>query len=147
MPPCIGDSIPNRQINCQETSMKRILCSAATVIAITSAAYLPTQAIAQVNYKVVVVSNAPPAARYEAVPRARRGYEWSPGYWNWNGKTHRWTKGHWERTRKGHYYQRAEWQQTSDGWRLRRGGWQAGDRDGDGVPNRQDRQPNNPNRS
>jgi hypothetical protein len=28
-----------------------------------------------------------------------------------------------------------------------RGGWHRGDRDGDGVPNRVDRRPDNPNRS
>ena len=29
---------------------------------------------------------------------------------------------------------------------MERGGWKRGDRDGDGVPNRQDKAPDNPNR-
>ena len=31
-------------------------------------------------------------------------------------------------------------------WNMNRGGWRRGDRDGDGVPNRLDNAPNNPNR-
>ncbi len=126
--------------------MKRILCTAATMIAISTAAFTPVQAIAEPAI-AIVVSNSPPEARYERVPAARRGYEWSPGYWNWNGKKHHWAKGHWERAREGHYYQRPEWKQTDNGWHLNRGGWQKGDRDGDGVPNRLDKKPDNPNRS
>jgi hypothetical protein len=29
---------------------------------------------------------------------------------------------------------------------MERGGWRRGDRDGDGIPNREDAHPNNPNR-
>lgn len=152
--------------------MKRILCTAAAIL-LSTAAYLPTQAVAQVGFNIVI-SNAPPPVRYEVVPSARRGHEWAPGYWNWNGRRHVWVRGHWERVRTGQYYQRPEWQQNNDGWRLNRGGWQRGerhdnrnanrgyrpgdrdrdgvpnrmdrDRDGDGVPNRQDENPNNPRR-
>jgi len=126
--------------------MKRILCSAAAIAVISTAAFIPAQALAEVSYSVVV-GNAPPPPRYERVPSARRGYVWAPGYWNLRGKKHRWTKGHWERSRSGHYYQESKWEQSGEGWRLNRGGWRAGDRDGDGVPNRQDRQPDNPNRN
>ncbi len=148
--------------------MKRILCTAAAVI-LGTAAFIPTQAVAQVGVNVNI-GNAPPPPRYEVVPTPRRGYEWAPGYWNWNGRRHVWSAGHWERVRVGHYYQRPEWQQGNDGWRLNRGGWQRGengnrgnargdrdhdgvpnrmdrDRDGDGVPNRMDSNPNNPHRN
>lgn len=98
-------------------------------------------------------SCAPPAPRHESVPQARRGYEWVAGYWNWNGRRHVWTRGLWERVRKGYAYHRPEWQQGNNGWTLNRGGWQRGeradgrsDRDRDGVPNRADARPNNPNR-
>jgi hypothetical protein len=148
--------------------MKRILSTAAAAIVLASAAFIPSQASAQVGVNVVI-GNAPPPPRYEVVPSARRGYEWAPGYWNWNGRRHVWTRGHWERARAGHYYQHPEWQQGNEGWRLNRGGWQQGnrgngvnpngdrdrdgipnradrDRDGDGVPNRMDNSPNNPRR-
>jgi hypothetical protein len=136
----------NRTPFCLEKNMKRILCSAAAVILVSTAAFLPTQALAEVGYSVVI-ANRPPPPRHERIPAARRGYVWAPGYWNWNGNRHRWTKGHWERSRHGHYYQQSKWEQSNEGWRLNRGGWRAGDRDGDGVPNRQDRQPDNPNRN
>jgi hypothetical protein len=134
--------------------MKRILCTAAAIV-LSTAAFIPAQAFAQVGVNIVI-GNAPPPARYEVVPAARRGYEWAPGYWNWNGRRHVWVAGHWERVRAGYYYQRPEWQQSSDGWRLNRGGWERGerhndrndhgnrgngrgDRDHDGIPNRMDR--------
>lgn len=126
--------------------MKRIFCTAAAIL-ISSAALMPIQAMAQNTVRVVTIEKAPPAPRREAVPAARRGYEWAPGYWNWNGRRHVWVAGHWERARKGHHYDRPEWRQGSNGWELNRGGWRAGDRDGDGVSNRNDRQPDNPNRN
>lgn len=130
--------------------MKRILCTAAAIL-ISSAAFVPTQALAQVTVINMNVRNAPPPPRNEAVPSARRGYEWAPGYWNWSGRKFVWVKGHWERARNGHFYQRPEWRQGDKGWQLERGGWQRGerrrDRDGDGVPNRDDRRPDNPNRN
>jgi hypothetical protein len=51
-------------------------------------------------------------------------------------------------------FHRPEWTRDDrGGWRLERGGWQHGelaerghDRDRDGVPNRFDRRPDNPNR-
>ncbi len=130
--------------------MKTILATAAALL-IGSAAFVPVQAVAQGN--VVIVRTAPPPPRHESAPHARRGYVWVEGYWNWNGRRHVWTRGHWERARKGYAYHRPEWQQGDDGWRLNRGGWHRGeradgrsDRDRDGVPNRYDQRPNNPNR-
>jgi hypothetical protein len=58
-----------------------------------------------------------------------------------------WVRGHWERARAGYAWHRPEWRQGDRGWELDRGGWRHGDRDGDGVPNRFDHRPNNPNRS
>lgn len=130
---------------------KTILATAAAVL-IGAAAFAPVQAIAR--DKIVVVRTAPPPARHESVPHARRGYEWIPGYWNWTGRRHVWTRGHWERARRGYVYHRPEWVQDGERWHMNRGGWQRGeradgrsDRDHDGVPNRDDARPNNPNRS
>jgi hypothetical protein len=124
--------------------MKRILCAAAAAL-ISTAAFVPAQAFAAGD--VLVVRTAPPAPRHEAVPQARRGYEWAPGYWNWNGHRYTWVKGHYEKVRKGYTYHRPEWRQGDNGWTMERGGWRRGDRDGDGVPNRADDHPNNPHRS
>jgi hypothetical protein len=95
----------------------------------------------------VYFNAAPPPVRYEAVPAPRRGYEWSPGYWNAKGKHHVWQGGHWERNRAGYYFTQPGWTERDNRWQLQRGGWVKGDRDHDGVPNSVDRAPDNPRRS
>lgn len=132
--------------------MKSILAATAAVL-IGTAAFAPAQAQAQGRTEVIVVHKAPPAPMREAVPAARRGYEWVPGYWSWNGRRYVWERGHYEKVRVGYVYQRPEWRQDRKGWYLERGGWvredhrmARRDRDGDGVPNRYDARPNNPNR-
>lgn len=111
-------------------------------------AAVPVVANAQVG---IYYNSAPPPVRFEAVPAARRGYVWVPGYWDGRGgRRHVWRTGHWERARNGYNYVQPNWVQRDNRWQLNRGGWQRGaggrDRDGDGVPNRRDRAPNNPYR-
>lgn len=125
--------------------MKRILFTVAAAL-ISTAAFTPVAQAQHSRTEVIVVQKAPPALRREAVPAARRGYEWIPGYWNWTGRKYVWVKGHYEKVRRGYVYARPEWRQGDNGWTLNRGGWRAGDRDGDGVRNRDDARPNNPNR-
>jgi hypothetical protein len=107
----------------------------------------------------------PPAVRYEAIPAARVGYVWAPGYWDWRGSRHVWIRGHWVRERPGYVYYAPEWRYHEGRWRFRGERWDRGerhafhdrdrdgipnrydrDRDGDGVPNRYDRAPDNPYR-
>ncbi len=102
--------------------MNKILCVAAAMLAISSAVFLPTPAMAQVSINIIL-GDAPPPLRYEAVPSPRNGYLWAPGYWNWNGNQHVWSRGHWERNRVDYRYDQPQWRQESDGWRLDRGGW------------------------
>jgi hypothetical protein len=141
--------------------MKRILITVAAAI-ISTAAFAPVAQAQHSRTEVIVVQKAPPPLRREAVPAARRGYEWIPGYWNWTGRRYTWVKGHYEKVRRGYVYARPEWRQADNGWTLHRGGWRNGpngdrdgdgipnrverDRDGDGVRNRDDARPNNPNR-
>jgi hypothetical protein len=98
---------------------------------------------------VVVVREAPPAPRHEVVPAARRGYVWSPGHWEWRHNRYVWMRGTWLRERHGYVYNAPAWEERDGRWHMQRGGWARGhrDRDGDGVPNRLDDHPNNPNRS
>jgi WXXGXW repeat (2 copies) len=100
-------------------------------------------AIAQVNVRVNV---GPPPPRREAVPPPRRGYTWVPGHWDWNGRRHTWVAGTWIRARPGYAYAQPRWIERDGRWEMRRGYWRRGDRDGDGVPNRNDRAPDNPRR-
>jgi YXWGXW repeat-containing protein len=108
----------------------------------------------------VFVRVAPPAPRTEVVPPARRGYVWTPGYWDWRGNRHVWVNGHYVRERRGYHYATPSWHEQNGRWVLQRGGWARGDRDhdgvpnradrdrdGDGVPNRVDSNPNNPRRN
>jgi hypothetical protein len=85
--------------------------------------------------------------RHETAPRARRGYEWAPGSWNWNGHNYAWSRGHWERARNGYVFEARTWERADGGWRHNRGGWVKHDRDHDGVPNRADAHPDNPMRN
>lgn len=100
----------------------------------------------QASADVVVVRTAPPAPRDEPVPAVRHGYVWTPGYWNWNGHRYVWVAGRYVRARHGYYWREPARAQTDNGWRMERGRWMRGDRDHDGVPNRYDQHPNNPNR-
>lgn len=95
---------------------------------------------------VIIVRERPPAARAEPVPAARRGYLWANGHWQWRNGAHRWVAGHWIRERRGYRYSQPEWIERDGRWTLNRGAWRRGDRDGDGVPNRQDRRPDDPRR-
>jgi hypothetical protein len=129
----------------QELTMKKLVFAAVFAAVASTATVLPVQVQAQ-NTRVIVVQDEPPPLRSERTPRSRRGYEWVPGYWDWNGARYVWKKGHYERVRRGYVYQQPEWVRTDEGWELRRPGWMRRDRDGDGVPNRLDDRPNNPYR-
>jgi hypothetical protein len=116
---------------------------------------------------------APPEPRYERTPRARRGYVWVPGHWDWRGNRHVWVSGTWLRDRPGYVYSQPRWIERDGRWILeqprwdrRRDGDRDGiadrhdrdrdndgvsnrrdrDRDGDGVPNSRDARPDNPRR-
>lgn len=97
---------------------------------------------------VVIVREAPPPLRAERAPQPRRGYTWQAGHWEWKHQHHVWTRGSWQRDRQGYVYQQPAWAERNGRWEMSRGSWVRGnrDRDGDGVPNRADARPNNPNR-
>ena len=97
----------------------------------------------------IIVRVAPPQPRMEATPHPRRGYVWVAGHWEWRNRQHQhqWVAGTWVRERHGHHYQQPTWVERDGGWSMQQGGWRRGDADHDGVPNGQDRSPNNPNRS
>lgn len=91
----------------------------------------------------VYVRVDPPAPRVETY-EARPGHVWVPGFWNWRNNKHEWKAGHYVVERKGYNYQRDRWvRHDNNQWTLQRGGW-GRDSDGDGVPDRNDRYPNNP---
>lgn len=103
---------------------------------------IATQAAAE-----IVVRVAPPSPRSEAVPAPRAGRIWVAGHWEWRNRQHQWVAGTWIRERRGYQYSQPAWNERDGRWYMTRGNWRRGDRDGDGVPNRMDRAPNNPNRN
>lgn len=123
-----------------------------TAVGLALATLMGTTAPAQAQPRTTVIVQsgtpgyvipAPPPPRREAMPRARRGQVWVPGYWDWRGNRHVWMKGHFEKSRPGYRNRAPQWEQRDGRWEMNRGGW---DRDGDGVPNRRDSQPDNPRR-
>lgn len=114
----------------------------ASIIA-TSFAAIPVASTA----RTIIVREAPPPPRDETVPEVRRGYVWAPGHWEWRRGQHVWVAGHQMRARRGHHWEPDQWVERNGRWEMRRGRWARGDRDGDGVPNRMDNHPNNPNKN
>jgi hypothetical protein len=98
------------------------------------------------TYREITVDRAPPPPREERVPAARRGYAWTPGYWDWRSNRHVWVKGNFVRERRGYAYRPHQWVERDGRWAFERGGWDRRDSDRDGVPNSRDRAPNDPNR-
>ena len=108
----------------------------------------------------VVITDAPPPPRAESVPAPRAGRVWVEGHYVYRDGQYAWVRGHWQNARRGMVWEQAHWQQRPNGewvfveghWRRggdngRHYGWNRGDNDGDGVANRFDQYPNNPNRS
>jgi hypothetical protein len=139
--------------------LKRQWLLAALVASSISAISAPASAAVGIYLDV-----APPAPRYEVVPASRVGFVWAPGYWDWRNGRHVWVRGHWVRERRGMYWHPDRWEQLDGRWTLQRGSWNREewrerrlaegaprreglrDRDGDGVPDRYDRAPDNPRR-
>jgi hypothetical protein len=123
-----------------------------------AAALMGFGAAAQAQYNAIV-SVAPPPPRHEVMPGPREGWVWAPGHYEWRGGEYAWMEGHWMRERVGYEYREPRWVQRGNGeWVLVGGNWEhrfdrerhargGRDFDGDGVPDRFDRFPRNPNRS
>ncbi len=122
--------------------MKKLII-ASLIAATFGAAALPAAARTNVD---LIVNVGPPALQYEPVVVPRVGYSWVPGYWDWRHGRHYWVTGHYVRHRPGYVYEPARWAEYDGRWRYTRPIWRPYDRDGDGVPNRYDRFPDNPYR-
>jgi hypothetical protein len=117
---------------------KKVLVSALIAAGTLGAAATPLPSVAASNVDIQL-NFGPPPARYEAVPAPRHGYEWEPGHWQWNGHRHVWVAGHWIRERPGYAYYAPRWVERDGRWHYQPSRW---DRDGDGIPNRNDPTPN-----
>lgn len=111
-----------------ENDMKRSL-TLATLIALGAAAYAPLPSMAATDVQVYIGA-APPAPLYERAPVARRGYVWSPGYWEWTGRRHHWIPGSYIVERPGYVYAPPAWRERGGRWTMQQGYWapRGGDR-------------------
>jgi hypothetical protein len=125
------------QADCQEKAMIRKIILAATLAA-------SFGGIAPAAAAVIVVLVAPPPPRAEVSPPPRLGHMRVAGHWEWRHQ--QWVRGSWIRERHGYYYNQPTWVERDGRWHMERGSWRRGDNDGDGVPNGQDRAPDNPYR-
>jgi WXXGXW repeat (2 copies) len=116
-----------------------------TILAVIFAASLGS--VATLASAAIIVQSAPPPPRVEVVPEHRPGHVWNEGHWGWKNRHHQWVKGTWIRERSGYHYNQPAWVERNGRWQFTNGNWRRGDRDGDGVPNRMDRAPDNPNRN
>ena len=135
--------------------LKKIL-----IASLAATAFGSVPVIASAQQRAIVITEAPPAPREERMPREmRRGMEWAPGHWAWRNGQYTWVEGHWIRERRGMHWVPERWAQRNGRWEMIAGHWERGerrghymgnrgmgDRDRDGVPNRYDAAPNNPNR-
>ena len=151
------------------STLKAFVLAGATVLSAGAGLSLPAAAQAQ-GYVNVQIGTPPPAPRYEVIPAARPGYVWAPGHYHWVHGNYIWRRGHWVAARPGYAYVGPTWVTQGDRWVYQperwdarpmraqpprqwdnrgrphaRPGWQR-DNDGDGVPNRYDRRPNDPYR-
>lgn len=126
--------------------MTRNAITAAALAALALCAAAPV-AQARTN-ATVIIQTAPPPPRHEVLPPQRHGMVWVAGHWEWRHNRYVWMEGYWVKARPGHVYRPPTWQERDGHWHMDRGRWERGrrDRDGDGVPNRDDRDPHNPYR-
>ena len=92
----------------------------------------------------IYVQVAPPAPVVEVAPAARPGHVWVPGHHEWRGNQYSWVAGHWVTERPGYAFVEPRWVQRGNGqWYMVGNNWERrgpnGDRDGDGIANRNDR--------
>ncbi len=85
------------------------------------------------------VQFAPPPPPYEVVPAPRPGYVWAPGAYRLVNDRYVWNPGTWQQARAGYRYVPDRWERYNDNgreqWRYQASRW---DKDGDGIPNRND---------
>ena len=122
--------------------MKKLIVGS-FVAAVLAATAFPAAARTNVD---LIVNVGPPPVRYEPVFAPRVGFLWVPGYWDWRHGRHHWVRGHYLRHRPGYVYEPARWAERGGRWHYAPPLWRDGDRDGDGVPNRYDRYPDDPYR-
>ena len=100
---------------------KKTLVSTLFAASMIGVAAMPLPSMAEVD---ISLNFGPPAVQYEAVPVAREGYIWSPGYYNYENDKHVWVKGESVPAREGYSYQPNRWEEKDGHWNLNRARWE-----------------------
>ena len=121
--------------------LKRIAITSLAAAAFLSTAVASaslTPAAAQLS---ITFGSPPPPPVYEMVPAPRVGYVWGPGHYVLVNDRYVWTRGQWMAERPGYRYVSPTWERVYIGgreqWRHVPARW---DRNGDGIPDRYQRQ-------
>jgi hypothetical protein len=121
--------------------LKRIAITSLAAAALFSTAAVATASLTPAAAQVNITFGAPPPPVYEAVPVPRAGYVWAPGHYVLVNDRYVWTRGQWMAERPGYRYVSPTWERVYIGgreqWRQMPARW---DRNGDGIPDRYQRQ-------
>ena len=122
--------------------LRRIAITTLAAAAVLSTATVVTAPLSPAQAQVTVTFG-PPAPIYEPIPAPRHGYTWAPGFHRYDGGRYVWVPGRWVAARPGFRYVPDRWERVyvagREQWRHVPSRW---DRDGDGIPNRYDRNDN-----
>lgn len=92
----------------------------ALLIPLALAALVSTPTFAQSE---VIIREAPPPMRVEAVPVERPGYVWDRGHWRYEGRGYAWVPGHWQPVMRNARWEPGHWESRGPNWYWREGHW------------------------
>ena len=72
----------------------------------------------------IINRTPPPPERIEAAPAPKKGFAWSPGFWEWRGTGYKWTPGEWIKEKRGHQWQPYRWEEREGRYHFVHGAWQ-----------------------
>lgn len=92
----------------------------ALLIPLALAAVVSTPTFAQTE---VIIRDAPPPMRVEAVPLDRPGYAWDRGHWRYDGRGYAWVPGHWQPVMRNARWEPGHWTSRGPNWYWIEGHW------------------------
>jgi hypothetical protein len=92
----------------------------ALLLPLALAALVSTPTFAQTE---VIIRDAPPPMRVEAVPVERPGYVWDRGHWRYEGRGYVWVPGHWQPVMRNARWEPGHWESRGPNWFWIEGHW------------------------
>lgn len=71
----------------------------------------------------VIIRDAPPPMRVEAIPAERAGYVWDRGHWRHDGRGYFWQPGHWQPVIENARWEPGHWEPRGPNWHWIEGHW------------------------